>query len=113
MPFIMDIWHAIHDIIFLADWKTLAVMAVIALAAGYTMQNLGSVVTATVIALVAFALIQYALAITVGKQNPSAFATVDWKAFQDLHMLTLLAYALIFAVVIGAAHTARSLILGR
>ena len=112
MPFIMDIWHAIHDIITVADWKTLAVMAVIALAAGYTMSTIGSVVTTTVVALVAFALIEYALAITVGKQNPSAYATTDWKAFQDLHMLTQLAYGLIFAVVIGVAHTAKSL-LGR
>jgi hypothetical protein len=113
MPFIMDIWHAIHDVLFTADWKTLAIMAVIALAAGYTMQNMSSVVTTTVVALVAFALIEYALAITIGKQNPAAYATVDWKAFQDLHMLNLLAYSLIFAVAIGAAHTARTLILDR
>lgn len=111
MPFIMDIWHAIHDVLFTADWRTLAIMAVIALAAGYTMQNMSSVVTTTVIALIAFALIEYALAITIGKQNPSTYATADWKAFQDLRMLTLLAYGLIFAVAIGVAHTARTLIL--
>ena len=113
MPFLMDIWHAIHDVVMSADWKTLAIMAVIALGAGYMMQSFGSVVSTTVIALVAFALIEYVVAITIGKQNPAAYATTDWKAFQDLHMLTLLAYGVIFAVAIGVAHTARTMILDR
>ena len=113
MSFLMDIWHAVHDILFSGDWRTLAVIAVIALGAGYMMQGAGSVVNTTLVALIAFALIEYALAITIGKQNPSATATADWKAFQDLHMLTLVAYSLIFAVGIGIAHTARTLILGR
>ena len=113
MPFLMDIWHAVHDILFSADWKTLAIMAVIALGAGYLMQTFGAVVTTTLVALIAFALIEYALAITIGKQNAAAYASADWKAFQELHMLTLLAYSLIFAVGIGAAHAARSMILDR
>jgi heme/copper-type cytochrome/quinol oxidase subunit 2 len=71
---------------------------------------MGSVVTTTLVALIAFALVEYVLAITVHKQNASAFATTDWQAFQNLHMLTLLAYAILFGVVIGVAHTARSLI---
>lgn len=113
MPFVMDIWHAIHDVVATADWKTLAAMAIIALGAGYTMQSFSSVLSATVVALLAFALIEYAMAITIGKQNPTAYATTDWKAFQDLRMLTLLAYAVIFALGIGIAHAARSLILDR
>ena len=113
MPFLMDIWHAIHDIIFMSDWRTLAIMAVIALGAGYLMQNFGSVVTTTLVALVAFALIEYALAITIGKQNPGGYATADWEAYKHLPQLTLLAYGVIFGVVIFVAHTARSLILGR
>ncbi len=32
MPFLLDIWHAIHDVVTSSDWKTLAIMAVIALA---------------------------------------------------------------------------------
>ena len=112
MPFLMDIWHTVQTIIMSSDWKTLVAMAVIALGAGYLMQSFGSVVTTTVIALIAFALVEYALAITIGKQNPATYATTDWQAFQNLHMLTLLAYSLIFAVAISVAHTARSLILG-
>src|ERR1700743_2900748 len=112
MSFLLDIWHAVFGIVTSADWKTLAAMAVIALGAGYMMQSFGSVVTTTIVALIAFALVEYALAITIGKQNPSSYATADWQAFQNLHMLTLLAYSLIFAGGIGVAHTARSLILG-
>jgi hypothetical protein len=113
MPFLMDIWHAVQAIVMSADWKTLAVMAVIALAAGYTMQSLGSVVSTTVVALVAFALVEYALAITIGKQSPAGHAAADWEAFKHLAMLTLVAYGVVFAVAIAVAHTAKSLILDR
>jgi hypothetical protein len=113
MPFLMDIWHAILAIITTADWKTLVAMAVIALGAGYMMQSMGSVVSTTVVALLAFALIEYALAITVGKQNPAGYATTDWDAFKHLAMLTLVAYGVIFGVAIGVAHTAKTLILDR
>jgi xanthine/uracil permease len=109
----MDIWHAVQAIILSGDWKTLAVIAVIALAAGYTMQSMGSVVSTTVVALIAFALVEYALAITIGKQNPAGYATQDWDAFKHLAMLTLLAYGLVFAVAIGIAHTAKTLIFDR
>lgn len=113
MPFVMDIWHAVHDIVTTANWITLVIMAVIALGAGYMMQSFGSVISTTVIALIAFALVQYAVAVTIGKQNPSAFASADWQAFLNLHMMTLLAYTLLFGVVIAVAHTARTLILDR
>ncbi|MEI9989999.1 MAG: hypothetical protein WDM86_08180 [Rhizomicrobium sp.] len=113
MPFLLDIWHAIHDIVLSSDWKTLAIMAVIALGAGYLMQSFGSVVSTTIIALVAFALIEYAMAITIGKQSPAGYATIDWEAYKHLPQLTLLAYGLIFGVAIAIAHAARSLILDR
>ncbi|HJW41657.1 MAG TPA: hypothetical protein VJ476_10570 [Rhizomicrobium sp.] len=113
MPVLMDIWHAIHDVVTSADVKTLAIMAVIALGAGYMMQSFGSVISTTVVALIAFALIEYALAITIGKQNPAGYATADWNAFKVLHPLTVLAYGIIFGVAIGVAHTARSVILDR
>ncbi|HXC56889.1 MAG TPA: hypothetical protein VNU97_16440 [Rhizomicrobium sp.] len=114
MPFfIMDIWHAMHAILTTSGWITLAIMAVIALGAGYMMSSFGSLVSTTVVALVAFALVSYARAITLGGQKASAYAATDWQAFQNLHMLDLLAYALLFAIVIAVAHAARSLIFGR
>ena len=113
MAFLTDIWHAVNGILTTSDLITLAAMAVIALGAGFMMQNFGSIVTTTVVALIAFALVGYVRAVTLGGQNPSAFASTDWQAFQNLHMLQLLAYMLTFAVAIAIAHTARSLILGR
>jgi hypothetical protein len=109
----MDIWHTAQGILTTSDVITLGIMAVVAIGAGFMMQSLGSIVTTTVVALVAFALVSYARAVTLGGQNASAYATTDWQAFQNLHMLQLLAYSVTFAVVIAVAHTARSLIFGR
>ena len=110
MSFLMDIWHAVQGIVTTSGLTTLIIMAVIAIGAGALMQSFGSVVTTTVVALIAFALVEYVYAITILKQNAAAYAHADWLAFQGLHMLQLLAYALLFAVVIGVAHAARSLI---
>ena len=111
MVFLMDIWHAIQAIATTSDIITLVLIAVVAIGAGFMMQSMGSIVATTLIALVAFALAGYVRAVTMGGQNAAAFAIKDWQAFQDLHMLTLLAYALTFAVLIAAAHAARSLIM--
>jgi hypothetical protein len=111
MHFLMDIWNTIHTILTTSDLITLAVMALIALGAGFMMQSFGSIVTTTVFSLIAFALVGYVRAITMGGQNASAFATKDWQMFQELHMLTLVAYAVTFAVVIAIAHVARSLLM--
>ncbi len=110
MSFLMDIWHAVLAIVHSSDLLTLVIMAVIAAGAGIMMSSLGSVLNTTLVALIAFALVEYALAITVGKQNAAAYANTDWQAFQNLHMLTLLAYALMFGVVIAVAHGIRTAI---
>jgi hypothetical protein len=110
MVFVMDIWHAIHTIVITSDILTLVLMALIAAGAGFMMHNFSSIVTATVVALVAFALAGYVRAVMIGGQNAAAFATQDWQSFQNLHMLTLLAYTLAFAGVIAVTHLARTLI---
>ncbi len=110
MSFLMDIWHAVQAIVLSGDWMRLGIMAVIAIGAGVMMQSFGSIVNTTLVALIAFSLVEYALAITVGKQNAAAYANADWLAFQNLHMLTLLAYALLFGVAIGIAHGIRTAI---
>ena len=111
MSFLTDIWNTIHTILTSSDLITLGLMALIALGAGFMMQSMGSIVTTTVVALVAFALASYARAVTIGGQNASAFATKDWQAFQSLHMMTLVAYAIAFAVVIAVVHAARSMLM--
>lgn len=111
MAFLMDIWNTIHTILTTSDIITLVLLAVIGLGAGFMMQSFGSIVSTTVVALVAFALAGFARAITIGGQNATAFATKDWQMFQELHMMTLVAYAVTFAVVIAVAHIARSLLM--
>jgi hypothetical protein len=109
----MDIWHAVQAIVMSGDWKTLAIIAVIAIGAGVLMSEISSLLNATLVALIAFALVEFVLAIVVNKQPAGAAASAEWQAFVELHALTLLAYALVFAVVIGVANTAKSLIAGR
>jgi hypothetical protein len=110
MSVIMDIWHTVNGIVMSADMITLVIMAVVALGAGFMMQSLSAIVTTTFVALLAFALATYVRAVVAGHQNAAAFAQTDWHYFLSLQMLTLIAYALTFAVVIGIVHFARSLI---
>lgn len=109
MSVLTDLWGSVHAIITSSDAITLGIMAVIALGAGYMMQNYGSIVTTTFVALVAFALAGYVRAI-VGGQNAEAYAQTDWHNFLGLHMMTLLSYALTFAIVISLVHAVRSIV---
>lgn len=111
MSVLNDIWHSMHGIVASADVVTLVIMAVIALGAGFMMQSFGSIVTTTFVALLAFALAGYVRAVTAGGQNAAAYAQTDWHGFLGLQMLTLVAYALTFAVVIAVVHFVRSLVL--
>ncbi len=113
MAFLMDIWNAVHAILTTSDAITLGMIVVVGLAAGFMMMGVGSIVQTALIADLALALLKYVQAVTIGKQNASAAATAYWKAFQELHMMDLLAYSLIFAALIAVSHAARSLILGR
>jgi hypothetical protein len=110
MPFFTEIWLAFHGIVAASDRVTLVIMVVIAIGAGALMRKLESIVTVTFVALIAFALFSYAKAVLVGRGNASDFALTYWQAFQNLHMLTLLAYAIGFAAVILAVYLARSAI---
>jgi len=104
MSIIWDIWNTIHAIVTSSSMITLVIAAVIVLGAAYMMQGLESLVQTTLIALVAFALIGYVYAVTVGKQPAAAYATTDWHNFATMNGLTLLAYGLIFAVGIAVAN---------
>ncbi len=110
MPFFNEICLAFHGIVAASDSLTLAIMIVIAIGAGALMRKLESIVTVTFVALIAFALFCYAKTVLVGRGNASDFALTYWQAFQNLHMLTLMAYAIGFAAVILAVYLARSAI---
>ncbi len=111
MTIFWDIWNAIHAVITTSDMITLGIAAVVLLAAGFMMQGMESLVTTTLIALVAFALLGYVRAVTLGKQNAVAYATTDWHNFLGLPMITLLAYAITFAIGIAVVNLVRSLVL--
>lgn len=109
MSILTELWTNVHGIILSGDWVTLAIMVVIALGAGFMMQNYASIITTTFVALIAFALAGYVRAIA-GGQNAEAYAQTDWHNFLGLHMLTLVSYALTFAIVISVVHAIRSIV---
>jgi hypothetical protein len=111
MSIIWDIWNTVHGIIMSSDWITLGMAAVVLIGAGLIMEGIDSLVTTTLLALLAFALLGYVRAVTLGGQKAADYATADWHNFLDLHMMTLLAYALTFAVGIAVVHLARQLVL--
>lgn len=111
MSALTDIWHAMLAIVTSGDHISLAIMIVIAIAAGYLMQSFGSIVTTTFVALLAFALVGYVKAIALGGQNAEAYAQTDWHGFLGLQMMTLLAYALTFAIAISVVHAIRSAVM--
>jgi hypothetical protein len=108
MSALMDIWHAIHAVIASGDYIALGIVVVVAIIAGFTIQGLTSVISATFWALVAFALLGFVRAVTLGHQEVTAFATTSWHNFLGLGMLTLVAYAVIFAVLIAVVNVIRS-----
>lgn len=110
MSIVWDIWNTIHAVVTSSSMTTLGIAAVVVLAAAFMMQGLESLATTTLVALVAFALIGYVYAVTLGKQPAAAYATTDWHNFATMNGLTLLAYGLIFAVGIAAANLLISIV---
>lgn len=108
MSALLDIWHSIHAIVTAADYWSLGIAVVVILAAGFMIEGLAAVVGATFWSLIAFALLGYIKAVTVGGQNFTAYAQTDWHKFLALDMLTLVAYAVIFAVLIAVVNLIRS-----
>lgn len=109
MSALLDIWHTIQAVVTSADYYTLGAAVLIIIIAGFLMEGVRSVVPVTLVALLAFVLVKTALAMTVGgAHDVEALATADWKAFVDLKMLVLLAYSLVFGVLISVVNVVRS-----
>ncbi|HUJ03070.1 MAG TPA: hypothetical protein VLW75_05490 [Rhizomicrobium sp.] len=108
MSSVMDVWNSITGIFTTADWITLAIMAIVAIGAGVVMQELGAIVTTTIVALIVFALAVYARAVLLGGQNAAQLADKNWHGFLGLPIETVIAYAIPFAVVIAVVHGVRS-----
>ncbi|HSC60635.1 MAG TPA: hypothetical protein VLC29_05350 [Rhizomicrobium sp.] len=107
-----DIWNTIQSIVHSADTIQLVLMAVVALGAGFMMMELGSVVSTTVVALIAYAILNFIRAIVLQHADITGLLTADWKAFEVMTGLVIISYAILFGVVIAIVSTVRGLVLG-
>ena len=113
MSVVMDLWHSIVGIITTSGWITLVIIAVIAIGAAFMIEGAGSLVSATVGALIVFGLATtiYSAATAKGGANWSGMPQADWAALHSVTVPILLAYAIIFAVAIGVLNFIRSIVL--
>jgi hypothetical protein len=109
---ITDIWNAILHIIHGADAITLALMAVAALGAGFMTMELGAVISTTIVALIGFFILTFLRAVLLQHLDASATWTADWHAFTVMPALMLLAYGIIFGVVVAVVSTIRNAVMG-
>lgn len=111
MSALLEIWHAIEAVVMAADYYTLAAGVVIILAAGIMMESMSSIINVTLASLFIFVLAKFALVLALGHHvDLESQAAAFWNGFVDLKMLALAAYLVIFAVLIGAVSTIRSIV---
>jgi hypothetical protein len=110
MSALLDIWHSAQGILIHADWITLAIIAVVAIVGGFAIQGLNSLLGATVLGLVGYVLLVFVRAVTLGKQDFTAYAHTGWHDILGVPMMTLLSYFVIFAVLIAVVHLIRSVV---
>jgi hypothetical protein len=111
MDFLNSLWTAVQAVVTHSDMITLGIIAVIAIAAGFMMEGIGSLITVTVIALAVFGIAGYIRGVAMGGQNASAYANQTLHNFEVVQMLTVLAYAVVFAIVIAVVNVVRQLVL--
>jgi hypothetical protein len=109
---ITDIWNTILHIVHSADTITLVLMAVAALAAGFVTMELGAVIPTTIVALIGFFILTFLRAVLLQHADAGATWTADWHAFTIMPALALLAYGIIFGVIIAVVSTIRNAVMG-
>ncbi len=111
MSVLMDLWHSIVGIVTSSSPITLVIMAVVIIAAAFMTEGFGSLVSATVGALVIFGIATTVYAAVTAKAgaNWAGMPQSDWAALQHLTVDHLVAYAILFAVAIGLVGFVRSL----
>jgi hypothetical protein len=107
-----DIWNTFQHIVHSADAIQLALMAVVAIGAGFMMMDLSGIVTTTLIALIGYAVLVFLRAIVLQHADAMGTLTADFKALEAMQTLVLLSYAIMFGVVIAIVSTIRGLVLG-
>jgi len=114
MSALTDIWNTIHGIITGSDAIALVIMAVIAIAVAWFSQGMGSLLNSVLIALVVNGVITVIRHVVQGgsKVDFGTVLSTDWHNAMIMPTQTLLAYAIIFGVVIGIVGAIKS-VLGR
>lgn len=115
MSVITDLWHSIVGIVTSAGGAhhviTLVIILVIAAGAAFMIEGAGSLVSATVVALVVFGLATSVYeAATAKAANWSGMPQADWAALQQFSVASLIAYAIVFAVAIFVLNFVKSLV---
>jgi len=107
MSALLDLWHSIMGLFTSGDLISVIAIVVIALAAGFMMEGLGSLVTTTFLALVVFAVAMYVRAIVHGG-DAGTLAQTDWNHLLKLTVHDVLPYAIAFAILITVVNLVRS-----
>jgi hypothetical protein len=109
MSSFIDIWHDIQGILTGSDWLTLGAIVIIATSLAFMTEGFSMLITSTFVALVAFGVVMIARSIFIagGKTDAAGLIQDDWHAFMDWQVHLLLAYAIIFALLIALAGSIR------
>ena len=114
MSALLDIVHSVTGIVTSGDYIALGIIVVIALALAFATENLGSLVTATVAGLALFAVALFIRGVaTAHGKGAAELAKTDWNSLQAVTFHTILAYAILFAIVIAVVQIIRSVVASR
>jgi hypothetical protein len=108
MSALHQIWFAIKGLIVSADPITIGIALVVILIAGLVLGRFGNLLNGTALALIGFAFVKYIVTVFRGGVDAVDTARADWNAFVHFSVLTLLAYVVVFAVLIAIVHFIRS-----
>ncbi len=112
MSAITGMWNEILGLVTTTDIAMLIVAGLIIVGTGLLMQSGAALGTATLAALVIFALANYAQGVVMGA-NASAAAEIGWQKLLDMQAGMLIAYFILFGVLISIAFAVRSVIFNR
>ncbi|HEY2068680.1 MAG: hypothetical protein WBQ17_02460 [Rhizomicrobium sp.] len=112
MSVLTELWRSMHVILAAADWITLAMLVIVTVAAAFLTEGFATFVTSVFIALVVFAAAVFARAAIMGdsKGDITGLALSEWNTVMSWKIEMLLAYVIIFAVLIGLVSTIRRVV---
>jgi hypothetical protein len=104
---ISEIWSAVRHLVLAADPIALILAFVAAVVAGLTLRRLHDLAFAVAAALAGFALLCYLYVVAATGAKMGAAARASVTAFLDMRMAVLIAYVLLFAILIGVVYALR------